>query len=769
MAQSLKDFKGWELHFEETGGDSAPATPTRRTRRTRGASLQISLSRIGDEITIKAGDFVLVQGNNGTILYLIKEIEHGVLRYLDVAAYRFIKALEIDTLKLEDSITKNEVYITAYVESIKLCDIVEKASVLSYAEFKSEIVVDDSNSFNTFFCRKGCDISGNHFSDELDFREFYKLFQTDKAHFNEELKRYTVKAAYKGTPNSSPSKQSLPKKPKSSPKKSAVEPTSPIAGIPSDVSDDDSAASEGFESESSEAEQETIDDEQSPTQPSKNARKRGRKPKDSSPKKQRDKSREYMNSVLLPLKKRLKLKKDNAPNMQALSPSKKVQNTPQLFDTSTKAFQDVKEKLHTSAKLASMPCREEEFASIYLNLESAIQERSGCCVYISGTPGVGKTATIREVISQLRELVTMNELSDFDYIEINGLKLLNPNAAYEQLWEFVSGYKVSATNSALLLENYFSEPNERKPLVVLMDELDQLATKKQNVMYNFFNWPTYQHSHLIVIAVANTMDLPERLLSNKISSRLGLRRIQFVGYTFDQLGTIIRHRLDLLTKQNKRKVVVDSDAVGYASRKVASVSGDARRALAICRRAVEIAEEEYLKNAPATELNELEVAEQTYRVQIDHISRAINETINSPVAQFLSSLLFAAKLVLRAVIMRMQRSGAGEVSLGDVIDEMRNLLVMLTGKHKFDPIISDNGGLVDFFYGAETTEPNEGFRKPTNLRISHFSYIISELTECGVLTEQSTQSERHRMISLNVSEDEVKTALDRDLEILAIK
>ena len=117
----------------------------------------------------------------------------------------------------------------------------------------------------------------------------------------------------------------------------------------------------------------------------------------------------------------------------------------------------------------------------------------------------------------------------------------------------------------------------------------------------------------------------------------------------------------------------------------------------------------------------------------------------------------------------MQRSGAGEVSLGDVIDEMRNLLVMLTGKHKFDPIISDNGGLVDFFYGAETTEPNEGFRKPTNLRISHFSYIISELTECGVLTEQSTQSERHRMISLNVSEDEVKTALDRDLEILAIK
>jgi origin recognition complex subunit 1 len=42
-----------------------------------------------------------------------------------------------------------------------------------------------------------------------------------------------------------------------------------------------------------------------------------------------------------------------------------------------------------------------------------------------------------------------------------------------------------------------------------MDELDLLVTAKQTVMYNFF------------VAVANTMDLPERMLSNKISSRLG--------------------------------------------------------------------------------------------------------------------------------------------------------------------------------------------------------------------------------------------------------
>ena len=58
------------------------------------------------------------------------------------------------------------------------------------------------------------------------------------------------------------------------------------------------------------------------------------------------------------------------------------------------------------------------------------------------------------------------------------------------------------------------------PSVVLMDELDQLLTAKQDVVYNFFNWPTMRDSQLFVIAVANRMDLPQHLAA-KIKSRLG--------------------------------------------------------------------------------------------------------------------------------------------------------------------------------------------------------------------------------------------------------
>jgi Cdc6-like AAA superfamily ATPase len=57
--------------------------------------------------------------------------------------------------------------------------------------------------------------------------------------------------------------------------------------------------------------------------------------------------------------------------------------------------------------------------------------------------------------------------------------------------------------------------------VVLMDELDQLVTAKQEVVYNFFNWPTLAGSKLVVLAVANTMDLPERAMTGRVRSRLG--------------------------------------------------------------------------------------------------------------------------------------------------------------------------------------------------------------------------------------------------------
>lgn len=92
-----------------------------------------------------------------------------------------------------------------------------------------------------------------------------------------------------------------------------------------------------------------------------------------------------------------------------------------------------------------------------------------------------------------------------------------------------------------------------------------------------------------MVAIANAMNLTERVMS-KVSSRLGLSRMNFQPYTHVELEKIVRLRLEELS-------IFDSDAITYAARKVAAVSGDARRALEICRRATELAERDNnLKN-----------------------------------------------------------------------------------------------------------------------------------------------------------------------------
>ena len=429
----------------------------------------------------------------------------------------------------------------------------------------------------------------------------------------------------------------------------------------------------------------------------------------------------------------------------------------------TSPFQVARARLHVSALPTTLPCREEAFEAVYSHLEAAISDGSGCCIYISGTPGTGKTATVREVIAHLDAAVLAEELNDFIFVEINGLRITDPHRSYSLLWEALHGDRVSPSHALELLERDFSNPNPRRvPCVVLMDELDQLVTKNQTVMYNFFNWPSLHHSRLVVLAVANTMDLPERTLSNKISSRLGLTRITFPGYSHEQLMKIIQSRLKDVPER-----IVDPDAVQYASRKVAAVSGDARRVLDICRRAVEIAEIEsstqnHLLDTPTKIAQHREHGDQDSgrgltRVTISTIKQAINEATSSPRQESLQSLPLASKLFLAALLIRMRRIGVAECLMGDVIEEARRL-----GQMTADPAIRR------FLLTAITRPrsemmPDDGSKAVP--RAIALGAAATELMAAGVVGLEQRKGERMCKVRLNLGEDEVKTALKDDFEV----
>ncbi|KFY36282.1 hypothetical protein V494_05159 [Pseudogymnoascus sp. VKM F-4513 (FW-928)] len=423
-------------------------------------------------------------------------------------------------------------------------------------------------------------------------------------------------------------------------------------------------------------------------------------------------------------------------------------------------FQLARSKLHVAAVPTTLPCRENEFSEVYSHLESAITDGSGACIYISGTPGTGKTATVREVVSQLNASVEAEELDDFIFVEINGMKVTDPHQSYSLLWEALKGDRVSPSQALDLLEREFNHPSPRRiPCVVLMDELDQLVTKNQSVMYNFFNWPGLRHSRLIVLAVANTMDLPERTLSNKISSRLGLTRITFPGYNHEQLMKIIESRLEGVPGG-----VVESDAVQFASRKVAAVSGDARRALDICRRAVELAETEAGENVQPTPSRKAAgpkgVAKKPSqgKVTIATIKRAINEATTSPLQQHLRGLPLASKLLLASLLARIRRTGIGESFIGEVIEEAKRISKMAVDIETLEFLLME---ISPTAIGKAQLE-RENLRSAP--RVHAMGTAAIELMEAGIIGFEARKGDRVAKVRLCIGEGDVKLALKDDPE-----
>ncbi|KAG8412440.1 Origin recognition complex, subunit 1 [Metarhizium acridum] len=429
--------------------------------------------------------------------------------------------------------------------------------------------------------------------------------------------------------------------------------------------------------------------------------------------------------------------------MRKLSPSA-VQSSP---------FQIARSRLHVSSVPTSLPCREGEFSLVYSHLEAAITEGSGNCIYISGTPGTGKTATVREVISRLEDAVRSDELDDFIFVEINGMKITDPHQSYTLLWEALRGQRASPSQALDLLEREFNNPSPRRvPCVVLMDELDQLVTKNQAVMYNFFNWPTLRHSRLIVLAVANTMDLPERTLSNKISSRLGLTRITFPGYTHEQLMKIIQSRLEGVPGN-----VVDADAVQFASRKVAAVSGDARRALDICRRAVEIAEGDAQGDPMTPSKNGTQDLTRRGKVTIATIKKAINEATTNPVQQHLRGLPLMSKLVMAAVLLRIRRTGLVESSFGEILDELQRATAHSS------PALP---GMAQILNSGLQGTPGAAHRHLG--RPSYVHTAALDLVAAGLINLEAHRAERSSKLRLAIADDEVKMALRDDGDLRAM-
>lgn len=74
--------------------------------------------------------------------------------------------------------------------------------------------------------------------------------------------------------------------------------------------------------------------------------------------------------------------------------------------------------------------------------------------------------------------------------------------------------------------------------VLILDEIDFLKSRDQEVLYNIFEWTQKKKSKLVIISISNTLDFPETL-NPKVASRMGKRTITFKPYSSHQIEKIL--------------------------------------------------------------------------------------------------------------------------------------------------------------------------------------------------------------------------------------
>ncbi|GAB2246108.1 hypothetical protein Droror1_Dr00001601 [Drosera rotundifolia] len=317
----------------------------------------------------------------------------------------------------------------------------------------------------------------------------------------------------------------------------------------------------------------------------------------------------------------------------------------------------VKKTLLLAIWPSSPPCRNKEMEEITTFVKGAVCDDQclGRCLYIHGVPGTGKTMSVLAAMKSLRSEVDAGVVRPFSFIEINGLKLATPESIYRVIYEALSGHRVNWKKALNCLNERFAEGKEigkgkNKPCVLLIDELDLLVNKNQSVLYNILDWPTKPNSKLVVIGIANTMDLPEKLLP-RISSRMGIQRLRFEPYNNQQLQEIILSRLRGID-------AFENQAVEFASRKVAAVSGDARRALEICRRAAEIKDyhikHQASQNVPASVGKPI--------VGVPEVKAAMQEMFEAPHIQVMKRSSKMSRIFLAAMVHELYKTGMGETT-----------------------------------------------------------------------------------------------------------
>ncbi|KAF9291518.1 AAA ATPase [Linnemannia elongata] len=439
-----------------------------------------------------------------------------------------------------------------------------------------------------------------------------------------------------------------------------------------------------------------------------------------------------LQNVTLPLSQG---KANSTASSRATSPSLSTGSAPTSTapkSTTLGYYQDAKALFRRTTEPHRLVGRVAERETIRTFCQNHILTAKASSLYISGQPGTGKTALLKEV---MRDMEAEMQAADHEIktIMINCMTIKDPRLVYAKMLEEM-GYVAESKDKETVIKTLETLvlDNKKKAVmfVAILDEIDQLLTKDQEVLYKLFQWSTTDGSRLTLVGIANALDMTDRFLPRLKARNCEPQLLNFNPYQVAEIRDIIMDRLFSVDDSNKAgerdengkprvAPLMQRPAIELCARKVAAATGDLRKALDICRQTIEMVEVETKKKERAQQqqqqgrpsalapLSEIRLADLENRaaggadraslvrrattgamaeltgvqdgsgpitlqdapkVTVAHVQKALASAFGSPMVQKMKGLNVHQQIILTVLVTKIQGGKTVDCEVGKVFD-----------------------------------------------------------------------------------------------------
>lgn len=376
-------------------------------------------------------------------------------------------------------------------------------------------------------------------------------------------------------------------------------------------------------------------------------------------------------------RKRIVLALNTTPTKTAITFSESPSKSHRPLVTTTNInsiYTRAKALFQRGSQLRNIIGREAERKTIMEFFSTCLGFKGHGALCLTGVPGTGKSALVSEVLE--RYIANSGGASNINVADINCVTVGAASNVFVKVHEAFSSNdqdnlhdNISDTDTdedVLLfgikrqivddLDKRFlgpSSPNKRYLLV--LDELDHMLTRDQEVLHRLFHWACAPESRLVLVGIANALDLTNRLLPRLRRAGLVPQLLSFKPYEAPDIIRVIEARLWTLVEQRSKSLsdekhdkavgqkpklppLIHPSAIQLCARRVAANTGDLRKAFDICCRAIELAEAEQAVAQPQNTSNN-GTSSSTY-----FNDRTNNSALASPGSRLKSSLLSSHSL-----------------------------------------------------------------------------------------------------------------------------